>query len=253
MRYPNLLVWLGVSVDWFRWRAEKPANLGNLRWFLFWSVAGGSFFVCIAPQLWVWRQMFGTVWVNPYQSDALFSNWTHPQVWRLLFSDLRGLFNWHPVLLIALYGVIVSLRRRRWLAAHSLVVLGGLILLYASYSTSLEVSFGSRVFVEALPFFAVGLAAFLCAGPGAALRWGLCVCLIPLNLAFALAYLIESGSYEETFTWRQRIAHAAQLPSKVAKRLQDNITKLGFEFGRDDPGLESPAGNSTSPGNDSRR
>jgi len=246
VRYPNSLVWLGVSVDWFRWRAERPPESGCGRWLLFWSVAGLTFLLCIAPQLWVWRQMFGTVWVNPYQSDDLFSHWTHPQVWRLLFSDLRGLFNWHPVLLIAFVGLWFSLRSKRWLAAHCLVVVSGLVLLYASYSPSLGVSFGSRVFVEALPFFAVGLAAFLSSGRGAALRWGLCVGLIPLNLSFALAYRLESGSYEEAFTGKERIIHVTYVPARVLRRVREIIPKLGFGSERDNHNLENRSGNRSS-------
>lgn len=228
VRYPNSLVWLGVAADWLRWRAERPRESGCGRWFLFWSVAGFTFLLCIAPQLWVWRQMFAAAWVNPYQSNALFSNWTHPQVWRLLFSDLRGLFNWHPVLLIGFVGLLFSLRRQRWLAAHCLLVVSGLILLYASYSPSLGVSFGSRVFVEALPFFAVGLATFLYYGRGAAWRWGLCVCLIPLNLAFALAYRFQSASPEEAFMWKERIVHVTYVPAIISTRVWEIIPKLKF-------------------------
>ncbi|MGH7844068.1 MAG: hypothetical protein ACREQW_02690 [Candidatus Binatia bacterium] len=225
VRYSHLLVWLGALLDWFRWRSERPAGLTFGHWLRFWFVAVLTFLVCIVPQLWAWDILFGQALVNPYRRSDLFAYWISPRFEEVLFSDLRGLFNWHPILFFAAVGLIVSLSRQRWLASYSIVVLAGFIYLQASYTLSLGVSFGNRVFVDALPFFAVGLAAFLSAGPWQGLRWGLCLCLVFLNLVLALSYRFQPTS-EGASSWPQRLARAGKVPAEAMARVQEIIPRF---------------------------
>ena len=221
VRYPNLLVGLGVVVDWFRWRADRNSNSSTVRWLTFWAVAGLCFLVCVLPQLIVWQMMFGLMWVNPYPPGDRFDFWLNPRLGSLLFSDARGLFNWHPIFLFAFAGLFTSLRQHCWVTAHAVLTLAGLAYLYASYHTqTFGVAFGSRVFVDALAFFAVGLAAFLRPGKAAGLRWGICIVLVGVNLLMVAAYRTHAIPDMAVLSWPERLQALAEVPTQVTRGLE---------------------------------
>jgi hypothetical protein len=218
VRYPNVLVWSGIAVDWFRWHAERNPDSGAARWFKFWAFAGVSFLICITPQLAAWQTMFGSILTNPYPPGDRFPYWLDPRIGSLLLSDARGLFNWHPLLLFAVVGLAACAREHRWLATHAWLTLSGLVYLYASFhSQTFGVAFGSRVFVDALPFFAVGLAAFLRPGKTAGLRWGICLVGVGLNLLMAAAYRSHAIPERAVLSWPARVEALATVPSQLAR------------------------------------
>ncbi|HWP57800.1 MAG TPA: hypothetical protein VNL14_07935 [Candidatus Acidoferrales bacterium] len=221
VRYANILIWLGAAVDFLRWRAERPPGMALGRWLWFWLIAALTFVVGVAPQFWIWHEMFGRALVNPYRRADLFAHYLDPRFAELLFADAGGLLNWHPIFGFALVGLGVSLFRRRWLACHALAVVAGLLYLYASYAIPLGESFGSRGFVDALPFFGVGLAAFAAPGRGGAVRWGLCVALIFVNLAAAAAYRFRASNRAEPYSWRERLERAAEAPAEAQRRARE--------------------------------
>jgi len=228
VRYPNVLVWVGALVDFPRWKKERPegGRLGHrLR---FWAIAAITFAVCVLPQLLIWRLFFGQMVVHPYptlsKKVALASVM---DLWMVLFSDLRGVFNWHPILLLSVAGLIFALRERRWLALHSLLVVGGLVYVYAAHNLrTFGVAFGSRVFVDALPFFGVGLAALLIPGRWMGARWTTCVALVLVNLAVAVAYRSHAIPDVGTVSWPERLAAVAEVPDRLVARFQGTWSRL---------------------------
>jgi hypothetical protein len=115
----------------------------------------------IAPQLLLYYQATGRPIVSAY--GELGFNWTYPQLFGVLFSTQKGVFFWSPLLLIALGGLIGLVRSAKPAASFALPGLIFLALntyLIASWwDWQFGGSYGHRGYVDALPFFALGLAA----------------------------------------------------------------------------------------------
>lgn len=122
--------------------------------------AGASALVTFAPQLLVWRIVYGSFVTIP-QGDA-FIEWTGAHALDVLVSADKGLFNWHPVLLFGLVGLVVAMRG---LGAYALAALA--VFAFTTYLNGSLVdwhasaAFGGRRFDVVLPLLAIGLAALL--------------------------------------------------------------------------------------------
>jgi len=134
--------------------------LGFLPQMLAWKVIYGRY-ITFGGDLEAWSREAG---VN---LPVLFrlSSWFDPRslhFWDVLFSAERGLFNWTPLTLLGLLGLVLALRRAPLLA------LGGLMAFLATAWFSGSVAgfeggdaFGGRRFDVFFPFVALGLAAIL--------------------------------------------------------------------------------------------
>ncbi|HJR60042.1 MAG TPA: hypothetical protein VJ813_11605 [Vicinamibacterales bacterium] len=115
----------------------------------------------IAPQLLIYHQATGNPVISSY--GGLGFNWASPQIAGVLFGVEKGLFFWSPVLLVAAAGLAVLARSAKPAAAF--VVPGALFLAVNTYLIAswwdwqFGGSYGHRGFVDALPVFALGLAA----------------------------------------------------------------------------------------------
>jgi hypothetical protein len=127
-------------------------------------VAVGALAAAVAflPQVAYWYAVTGKPYADGYPAgqSLLF---LHPHVWDVLFSVRKGLFFWTPLLLIATAGLGFLSRAVRppllvgavtYLVLQTWVVSSWTIWWYG-------ISFGMRPFIEALPVFALGLAAIL--------------------------------------------------------------------------------------------
>jgi hypothetical protein len=116
----------------------------------------------IAPQLALYHQATGRLLVSSY--GHLGFNFSSPRVGAVLFSVQKGLFFWSPVLLLACVGLAQLSWSRN--PARAFVLPGVLFLALNTYVIAswwdwqFGGSFGHRGFVDALPIFALGLAAF---------------------------------------------------------------------------------------------
>jgi hypothetical protein len=126
------------------------------------ALATAMFLLVISPQLAIYYRATGRPIVSSY--GELGFDFTSPQVFGVLFSTQKGLFFWSPVLLLACAGFAIALRSRSSacrLMIPSLVFLAMETYVIASWwDWQFGGSFGHRGFVDALPLFAVGLAAF---------------------------------------------------------------------------------------------
>ena len=117
----------------------------------------------VIPQLAIYYQATGHAVVSSYGDQGF--NWGSPRLLDVLFSTTKGLFFWSPLLLLSLAGFV-----RLWRStcpARAFVVPAVVFLALHTYLIAawwdwqLGGSYGSRGYVEALPVFAIGLAAFL--------------------------------------------------------------------------------------------
>jgi hypothetical protein len=116
----------------------------------------------IAPQLALYYQATGRLLISSY--GELGFNFGSPRLVGVLFSVQKGLFFWSPLLLLAATGLIGLTRTRH--AARAFVVPAAVVLAAHTYIIAswwdwqFGGSFGHRGYVDTLPVFAIGLAAF---------------------------------------------------------------------------------------------
>ena len=103
-------------------------------------------------QLYVWHILYDTALTIP--QGAGFMNWTNPSVMGLLFSLNHGLFSWHPITIIAIFGftTILALQREKERDIFLFLCIAVFILqTYVNASASdwwAGNAFGSRRFID---------------------------------------------------------------------------------------------------------
>ncbi|MBX7187651.1 MAG: glycosyltransferase family 39 protein, partial [Vicinamibacteria bacterium] len=128
------------------WKAALSATLAASALFL--------------PQPVVWKLMYGSLLTIPQGSG--FVDWTGRHAVDVLISADRGLFNWHPLLLLGLAGLLLALRGSREYGVAALGVLSFTAYLNGSVRDSnASGAFGGRRFDLVLPLLAFGLAVLL--------------------------------------------------------------------------------------------
>jgi hypothetical protein len=119
-----------------------------------------AFLVTLVPQLVYWHAITGRLIVYSYGDEHL--DLLRPHLLQVLLSVRKGLLFWSPLLVLALVGLVFLRRRAPELFLPTVVFLAVNAWLIASWQTWwYGDSFGQRPFVDALPVFAIGLAAFL--------------------------------------------------------------------------------------------
>lgn len=127
------------------------------------ALIGAVATLVVMPQLAIYYQATGHAVISSYGDQGF--NWGAPRVFDVLLGVTKGLFFWSPLLLLALAGFVGLWRSAHparafvvpalvFLALHTYVIA-------AWWDWQLGGSYGSRGYVDALPVFAVGLAAFL--------------------------------------------------------------------------------------------
>ena len=108
--FPNFKVFISRLISWLKYR-KKSLLLGFL---LF------SGFVVF--QLFMTHDQSGEWVLNTYSNES-FDNWTHPEIWNVLFSWRKGLFIYAPILILILPGLIVLYRKDAYLMIGFLIFL----------------------------------------------------------------------------------------------------------------------------------
>jgi hypothetical protein len=158
--------------------AWRPVIVGRV---LLWFVVG-----LLPPTV----LMLGYNWLrsgNPLQTGydlTIFSPDILSGLYKLLFSPLRGLFVYSPVLLLCIPGIMGWLRARRAETLLLCSVVGVTLLLFAAWTSGEGLSWGSRFLVPVVPLLCLALA------PVADRAWrGQAVVAVALIL-FSLASLV---------------------------------------------------------------
>lgn len=128
--------------------------------FKIWLLFLLGFLVGVTPQLLVQQTLYGNFWYQPYLfGDHGGTAIDATMLFKSLFSAERGLFVWHPVLLLSFAGFSNAVKStQKWsLAIYLLAV----YLVIGTWHVALSPGFGNRFYIEVLPIFALGLASFL--------------------------------------------------------------------------------------------
>ncbi len=116
-------------------------------------------FFALTPQIFIQKELFGSWYHNPYiAGEHGRFVWDLKQMFFAFFGTQRGLFLWTPTLAISLFGLVFMRRKISTFNYISTIVILLLFSLYISMWTGvLSAGFGNRMFIGALPFFAVGM------------------------------------------------------------------------------------------------
>jgi len=123
------------------------------------AALAGGFLAAALPQMIVWQAMFGAPVLIPHQKlhGADFLHTSDPQLWGALFSPRGGLFLTYPMVLAAVVGLALLVRRERRYVLMLVPVLLGMWYLNASVFDWYQV----RRFTGLVPFLAPALALVL--------------------------------------------------------------------------------------------
>jgi hypothetical protein len=130
-----------------------------------WRLAGLAAIVAalvVTPQMAIYYQATGQPLISSYGSLGF--HFRSPRLFGVLFSVQKGLFFWSPLLLLACAGLVMAGRSRH--AVRAIILPATIVLAVDTYLIAswwdwqFGASFGHRGFVDTLPIFAIGLAAF---------------------------------------------------------------------------------------------
>ncbi len=152
----------------FSWKAlRQPRYLTAIAWIM------GITLLMQLPQGLIYIWQYGGITRIPYLEEGQARgyggsfNWFRPALWQVLFSGHRGLFIWHPLIFLSIYGLIM-----RWRELPRLI--GSLLLAFALQVYFIAAwwcwwqgaSVGGRMFSNCTVLFTLGLAALWDARPG---------------------------------------------------------------------------------------
>lgn len=134
---------------------KKDLSANALVLMLFW-------FIAYFPQLMAQKIIYGYFWYQPYlyEGNAGGFPFFHNFLFATLFSIKRGLFFWSPILLLALVGWAVGIRRYWQIFLIFLLLFVTQWQVIGRWNAALSAGFGARMYISSLPLFAVGLAIF---------------------------------------------------------------------------------------------
>lgn len=190
-------------------------------------------FIGLLPQFIAWKMIFGHYLLIP-QGGGFFEL-NLQAIFAVLFDLHHGLFSWHPILFIGLFGLVLFYKKQRLMAGSFLLIFIAQLVLNASVNDWWAGwSFGHRRFISLLPLFAIGLALVFNAYKNTNFRIGLTVVAIVLsiwNQLFIYQYhhaLIPRG---DTITRTQMFNDKFHLPrlTLIQKHLLKSIKFLSDE------------------------
>lgn len=181
-----------------------------------------AFVPLIFLQMAVWKIIFGSFIKYSYQGES-FAYAMSPKVLQVLFSSKHGLISWNPVILLALIGLFLFMRRQP--RVGWLLFAGFILQLYinsAWYMWWFGNSFGHRGFIDSTLIFAVGLACLMeRLRPRVPLKWQAAALAVfsGWNMVMILAYLSELIPYADYFSWQGFFLRLIDMPGSIVKKI----------------------------------
>ena len=181
---------------------------------------GTAFGLVFLPQVMFWHAVYGAWFTVPQGND--FMRWGSPQPDLILFSGRHGLITWHPVILLALFGLVPLWHTDKRLARSVAAVF--LMQLYVNSVVSqwwAGDAFGGRRFCGVLPWLALPLGAAAMQAAAARGRTFVGCVLLAFLLWNGLSlaqYRLGFVSRSERLTWRQLTVDRLVVPVTILRR-----------------------------------
>ena len=176
-----------VDAIW-NWKADRRTPRAAASALVNLAACGAAALAVFAPQMFVWRTLYGSWLAMPQGSESM--QWTRPHLGDVLVSDWHGLLTWTPVIALSLAGLIpLSRRYPRIGGAAAAAFLVSWVRERRRDRVVGGEAYGARRFVSCMPIFVLGLAAL-------ADRWrdhprvviGVGGAMVALNLLLLLQY-----------------------------------------------------------------
>ncbi len=155
-----LLLYLlyGFGMSGFSARLKRLFHPGRL------ALNAAGFLLPASLQLAYWKLQTGSFITNSYSGES-FTFLTDPKILELLFSDVKGLFIFCPVLAFSIAGIFYVCRKeggeeRAAFPACLLILLANVYIYAAWWCWWLGAAYGIRSFCDILCIFAIFMAAF---------------------------------------------------------------------------------------------
>jgi hypothetical protein len=163
IRWQNLLFALLPGIDALVAfvRAARSGDRATLRQTI---VSSAAFLACVAigflPQMLAWQAMYGSLIARSPVGPQV--RWTDPHLIDILWSARNGLLSTAPILYLGAIGLIAFAIARPAIGVPSLLTVGVMIYFNACIQDWWgSAGYGGRRFDGTIPFFALGLAAFV--------------------------------------------------------------------------------------------
>jgi hypothetical protein len=172
-----------VGVERFGDIPKRARSL--LRHFDLIAIGGGILILVLLPEFVYLYLVTGNPFTNPYEATPNeYFTFLHPHLFGVLFSVRKGLFFWTPLLILAVAGLPFLRRTARPVLVPAVLYLVVMTWIVSSWTLWwYGGSFGMRALIDAMPVFALGLAALYESARGVLARRG-------LNIAIALTTLL---------------------------------------------------------------
>jgi hypothetical protein len=171
-RYTNLFLFPLFALALLRGLVRRPAasQLAAIAWLLLGLAPIFAQLLLVRAMVGAWHSDVNDLGYDTYESFM----WTRPLLGQTLFSACHGLFTWSPILLGAIPGIVILIRRRIQLSFLIALLLSGIALWYVNSAWSswwFGWAFGARAFIELAPLFVLGLATTCQSLAGASRNW----------------------------------------------------------------------------------
>lgn len=191
-----------VELVWWLMKKEITVKTAVIHALVFLSAA----ILVFSPQFFMWNTLYGSPLTLPQGSN--FIDWFHPKPLLTLFSNRHGLISWHPLFLLALFGLIPLWKKDKTLTIVVLLFfVGQLYINSAVVRWWADHAFGGRRFTGLAAFFALPLAALLSWLRSRMIIYrvavGFFLFLIVWNGLLMVQFTFEFISRSEALTWQE--------------------------------------------------
>jgi hypothetical protein len=188
---------------------------------------GAGAFLAFTPQLMAYYLITGRFGPSRVVSSKF--NLASPNALNVLFSPEHGLFVWHPIVLVAIGGMLVFWRRDRLLSTSLLIAFALQVYIAGSFLTWQSASsFGQRRFINSTVIVVLGLAAVIAwALDHGVPKWLVGVAaagFVAWNAGLLMQYALWCSPQRQGLDWNVVLKGQLELPLKVPQLVWDFLT-----------------------------
>src|SRR5579862_1147085 len=239
--YPNIILLLFPALEVVYLLREKRRDSGQdivpiQGLTLHGSIFLVSFIAALLPTFITRKIIYGSPFETGYPPISTW-NWTSPALLKVLFSSDHGMFSWTPILILAVVGLLILIKRDALLGAGSLVTFLVYYYFIASYPDWDGLSsFGNRFFISLTPIFILGLAALLSSFSswlGKTTRAIAVACpILALFIAWNIGFIFQWGNHmvpaRGEISWSKMVHNQfVEVPQRMADSLESYFMHRG--------------------------